>query len=306
MRVLSTAEQVRAALAPLRRTGRTVALVPTMGALHAGHLSLVRMAREHADVAVVSIFVNPLQFGPGEDLATYPRDLGGDLAQLAPAGVDLVFTPDAAAFTPPAGRTTVAVRGLTTVLEGASRPGHFDGVTTVVAKLLAVVRPDVAVFGEKDYQQLVVLHTMVADLDLGVEVLAGPLVREADGLALSSRNAHLSAVDRRQALALSAALGEVAAAWDADADRARSLLASRLRGAPGVRADYAEVVDPVTLAPLHGVVPGPARALVAAWVGRTRLIDNVGLQPTTPPMRRRPGVGAPTSPTATPTREHRS
>lgn len=281
MHVLSTAAQVRAALAPLRRAGRTVALVPTMGALHPGHLSLVRLARECADVVVVSIFVNPLQFGPGEDLTAYPRDLDGDLAQLDPAGVHLVFAPGAGAFTPPDRHTVVTVTGLSTVLEGASRPGHLDGVTTVVAKLLGVVQPDFAVFGEKDYQQLVVLRTMVADLDLGVELLAAPLVREPDGLALSSRNAYLSARERRQALALSAALAEVRVTWDGDADRARSLLASRLRSAPGVRPDYAEVVDPETLAPLHGIVTGPARALVAAGVGRTRLIDNVGLQTST-------------------------
>jgi pantoate--beta-alanine ligase len=266
-----------AALAPLRRAGTAVALVPTMGALHEGHLSLVRAAARVAPFTVVSIFVNPLQFAPHEDFAAYPRDLERDMALLEPAGADLVFAPEAAAFTPRGARTKVHVPGITERLEGASRPGHFDGVTTIVAKLFHAVRPDVALFGEKDFQQLAVIRAMVADLGFGVAIIGCPLVREPDGLALSSRNAYLSAEQRRDALALSQALQAVAAAWDGDADRARAELRRRLAEAPGVRPDYAEVVDPGTLEPLVGVTTGPARAVVAAFVGSTRLIDTLAL-----------------------------
>ncbi len=286
MKVLPTVAGLREALAPARRAGRVVGLVPTMGALHAGHLSLVTRARAETDVVVVSIFVNPLQFGPGEDYDTYPRDLDADLALLSPAGTDLVFAPRPTEFTPPARRTTVHVAALSTTLEGASRPTHFDGVTTIVAKLLSAVGPDRAYFGEKDYQQLAVIRTMVADLDLPVVIVGCPTVRDADGLALSSRNAYLSEQERRDALAISAALREAAAAWDGDAGAARSRLRSRLAAAPGLRLDYAEVVDPETLEPLESVAADPtrpARALVAAYVGppgrQTRLIDNVRLEP---------------------------
>ena len=273
---------LRAALAAARRHDRVIGLVPTLGALHEGHLSHVRRARSGCDVVVVSIFVNPLQFGPGEDFASYPRDLDRDLSLLAPEGVDVVFAPPRQGFVPDDMATTVHVAGLTDVLEGASRPGHFDGVTTVVAKLLNAVGPDRAYFGEKDYQQLLVVRRMVADLDVPVEVVAGPTVRETDGLALSSRNAYLSPRERAAALALPTALREVAAAWDGDADAARRRLRDRLASAPGVGLDYAEVADPGTLAPLEGAVSGPARALVAATVGATRLIDNVGLPPAAP------------------------
>jgi pantoate--beta-alanine ligase len=266
-----------AALTPARQAGTPVALVPTMGALHEGHLSLVRAAREHAPLTAVSIFVNPLQFGPSEDFESYPRDLDRDLELLAGVGADLVFAPDASAFTPQTARTVVHVPGITGRLEGASRPGHFDGVTTIVAKLLHAVRPDVALFGEKDFQQLVVIRTMVTDLGFGVEVVGCPVVREPDGLALSSRNAYLSAQERQDAVGLSRALHAVARAWDGDADRAREDLRTRLAGAPGIRPDYAEVVDPGTLEPLVGVTTGPARAVVAAFVGSTRLIDTLAL-----------------------------
>jgi pantoate--beta-alanine ligase len=250
-----------------------------MGALHKGHLSLVRMAAADCPTVVVSIFVNPLQFGPTEDFAAYPRDLDRDLAALEPLGVDVAFHPDVETFTPPGRLTTVRVDRLTDVLEGKTRPGHFDGVTTIVAKLLTVVGPDRAYFGEKDFQQLVVIRRMVADLDLPVEIVAGPIVRDADGLALSSRNAYLSAVERQQALALSQALFAAVAAWDGDADAVRALLRNTLEAAPGVRLDYAEVCDPETLEPLEGVAEGPAQALVAAWVGGARLIDNIRLEP---------------------------
>jgi pantoate--beta-alanine ligase len=279
--LVRTAAEVREHLAPARRAGRRIGFVPTMGALHEGHLSLVRAAARDCDVVVASIFVNPLQFGAGEDLDAYPRDLAGDLASLGPAGVDLVFHPDAVTFTPADRLTTVTVAGLTERYEGASRPTHFAGVTTIVTKLLHVVGPDLAYFGEKDYQQLAVLRRMVADLDFPVEIVGCPIVREADGLALSSRNAYLAAEERQQALALSRALFAVRDGWAGehagDVGWARETLASMLDAAPGVIRDYAEVVDPATLEPLEGVVEHPAQALVAARVGTTRLLDNVRL-----------------------------
>ena len=281
MRLLTDPAAVRARARAARAEGGVVGLVPTMGALHAGHLSLVDRARADCDLVVVSVFVNPLQFGPGEDYEAYPRDLDADARLLAAHGADLLFAPEAATFTPSDAATTVSVAGLGERLEGASRPGHFDGVATIVTKLLAVVEPDRAYFGEKDYQQLCVIRRLVADLALSPEVVAGPIVRDVDGLALSSRNAYLSAVEREQALALPRALANVAAAWDGDADAARSRLASALEAAEGVRCDYAEIADPDALAPLRGRVGGPARALAAVWVGApdapTRLIDNVAL-----------------------------
>ena len=276
---MQVAETVKAARALLEQLPRPVGLVPTMGALHRGHLSLVEAARRANATVAVSIFVNPLQFGPGEDFERYPRALDNDLALLREAAVDVVFAPSAAAFTPPHRLTTVSVAELTTRLEGASRPGHFDGVTTIVAKLLHAVAPDRAYFGEKDFQQLAVIRRMVADLDMPVAVVGCPIVREPDGLALSSRNAYLSAAQRQEAVALSAALQELAEDWDGDADAARSALRRRLSDASGFRLDYAEVIDPETLEPLEGVVGGPAQAVVAAYVGATRLIDNVRLEP---------------------------
>lgn len=274
-----TAAEVRAALEPARRAGATIGLVPTMGALHNGHLALVARAVADCDAVVVSIFVNPLQFGPGEDLDRYPRTLDADLDALAPHDVALIFHPDAAAFTPPEARTTVHVAGLTERLEGGSRPSHFDGVTTIVTKLLHVVGPDRAYFGEKDFQQQAVLRRMAADLDFGVDIVTCPVVRAADGLALSSRNAYLSPEERRDALALSRALHELAERYDGHAGRGAAWLRDRLGQAPGIRVDYAEVVDPETLEPLEGVHPDAAQAVVAAFVGRTRLIDTIRLEP---------------------------
>jgi pantoate--beta-alanine ligase len=282
--VARTPAELRTMLASSRRRGFEIGFVPTMGALHDGHLSLVRAARQDCDVVVVSIFVNPLQFAPGEDLEGYPRNLEADLELLKSAGVGVVFHPEAEAFTPPGRLTTVQVRALTERLEGASRPTHFTGVTTIVTKLFNVIAPDRAYFGEKDFQQLAILRQMAADLDFGVEIIGCPIVREPDGLALSSRNAYLSAEQRDQAVALSAALAAVAEGWHGehagDAKWARTTLRSMLEAAPGVRLDYAEVCDPETLEPLEGVVEGPAQALVAAFVGATRLIDNVRLDPT--------------------------
>ena len=277
MKVLAEVDPLRAGLAS---APGPVGLVPTMGALHDGHLSLVAAARVECATVVASIFVNPLQFGPSEDLARYPRDLDGDLAKLDAGGVDVVFTPDAATFTPANRLTTVQVAGLTDRLEGASRPGHFDGVATIVTKLFNVVAPQRAYFGEKDFQQLAVVRRMTRDLDVPVQIVGCPIVREPDGLAMSSRNVYLSALQRNQALALSRCLHAVSAGFDGDVDAARERLTSTLSAASGVRLDYAEIVDPETLAPLEGVVTGPAQALVAAFVGETRLIDNIRLEPT--------------------------
>jgi pantoate--beta-alanine ligase len=251
-----------------------VGLVPTMGALHAGHMSLVAAARARCPTVVASIFVNPLQFGDAEDLATYPRDLAGDLDDLRDAGVDAVFAPDAETFTRDLA-TSVQVTGVTDRYEGAFRPGHFAGVTTVVAKLFNAVGPDLAFFGEKDYQQLTTIRRMVADLNVPVDVIGLPTVRDDDGLALSSRNAHLSADERARALRLSQALQHAADSWQGDADAVRAALWSTLRDGDGIDVDYAEVVDADTLEPLSGGGHTAARALVAARVGGTRLIDNV-------------------------------
>jgi pantoate--beta-alanine ligase len=255
-------------------TDGPVGLVPTMGALHAGHMSLVAAARARCPTVVVSIFVNPLQFGDAEDLATYPRDLTRDLDELRAAGVDAVFAPDPDTFTRDL-LTSVEVKGVTDRYEGAFRPGHFAGVTTVVAKLFNAVGPDLAFFGEKDYQQLATIRRMVADLNVPVDVVGLPTVRDDDGLALSSRNVHLTADERARALRLSQGLRDAAATWGGDADAARGALWSVLRDGDGISVDYAEVVDPDTLEPLSGPGHDTARALVAARIGGTRLIDNL-------------------------------
>jgi len=257
----------------LRAAGRRVVLVPTMGALHAGHRELIRHARRApgSTVVVVSIFVNPLQFGPGEDLDRYPRPLEDDLAACREEGVELVFAPGVAEMYPEGAQTTIAAGSLATELEGAVRPGHFAGVLTVVAKLLHIVGPDIAFFGEKDYQQLVLVKRMVRDLDFPLAVVGVPTVREPDGLALSSRNAYLSAADRRRATVLNRALlagsGAAAGGPDAVLDAARDMLAKE----PSVAVDYLELRDPELGAP---PASGRARLLVAARVGPTRLIDN--------------------------------
>src|SRR6476659_10238786 len=259
----------------LRATGRRVMLVPTMGALHEGHLSLIRAAkRVQGAVVVVSIFVNPLQFGAGEDLDAYPRTLEDDLAALRSEGVEIVFAPTAAAMYPDGLRTSVQPGPLATELEGASRPTHFAGVLTVVLKLLQIVRPDRAFFGEKDYQQLVLIRRMVEDLNIGAEIVGVPTVREPDGLAMSSRNRYLSDVEREQAGALSAALlaGMYAASTGTPAalDAARAVLDE----VPAIDVDYLEVRDP-------GLGPAPAegaaRMVLAARLGNTRLLDNIAI-----------------------------
>jgi pantoate--beta-alanine ligase len=262
----------------LSRTVGRVGFVPTMGALHAGHAALLRTAREVVgpDAPVVaSIFVNPMQFGPGEDLDRYPRTLERDLETCAAEGVDLVFVPTVDTVYPGGDpQVTVDPGPLARVLEGASRPTHFHGVLTVVAKLLGLVRPDVSVFGEKDYQQLALIRRMVSDLCLGVDVVGTPTVREPDGLALSSRNAYLDPAARRSALALSAALFAARAAAGRGPDQALAEARAVLGAAPGVDLDYLELTAP-DLGPAPAT--GEARLLVAARVGSTRLIDNVAL-----------------------------
>ena len=259
----------------LRATGRRIVLVPTMGALHDGHLTLIRAARRvPGAVVVVSIFVNPLQFGAGEDLDAYPRTLDDDLDALRAEGVEIAFTPTADDMYPHGTRTTVVPGQLGAELEGASRPTHFAGVLTVVLKLFNTVRPDRAYFGEKDYQQLTLIRQMVADLDLGVEVQGVPIVREADGLAMSSRNRYLDPVQREQAGALSAALlaGMYSAAQGASValDAARAVLDE----VPALEVDYLELRDPALE---HAPAEGPARLLVAARLGHTRLLDNIAV-----------------------------
>jgi pantoate--beta-alanine ligase len=278
----STREALADALAPRRRAGTPVALVPTMGALHEGHAALLRRAREQAGdgAVVVSIFVNPMQFGPGEDLDRYPRTLDADLEICAREGVDVVFAP-ATGEVYPDGEPLVTVEPgpLAGQLEGASRPGHFRGVLTVVAKLLGLSRPDLAVFGEKDYQQLVLVRRMSRDLCLGVDVVGVPTVREPDGLALSSRNRFLASDDRRRAAVLSRALRAAQDRASYGVAAAREAAARELRTEPEVEVDYLSIRTPELTA--VGDVPQDARTeariLVAARVGSTRLIDNLPL-----------------------------
>jgi pantoate--beta-alanine ligase len=274
---VTTIAEVRAACDAARAAGRTVGFVPTMGFFHEGHRSLMRAARAENDVVVLSLFVNPTQFGPSEDLAGYPRDPEGDAAVAVAEGVDVLFTPDVDEMYPAGARTTVHVAGLTDVLCGASRPGHFDGVTTVVTKLFSIVGGCRAYFGRKDAQQLAVIRRMTVDLDLPVEVVGCPLVREADGLALSSRNSYLTDEQRRAATILSGALymaSEAVVAGVRDASAIRQLIADTIAHAPLVRLDYAEVVDAATLDPIDEI-HGDTLVALAAHVGKARLIDNI-------------------------------
>ncbi|MCL1871518.1 MAG: pantoate--beta-alanine ligase [Promicromonosporaceae bacterium] len=281
MRVVRTVAELREALGPHREAGERIGLVPTMGALHEGHLSLVRAAREASDVVVVSVFVNPTQFNDPADLAAYPRTEDADVALAASAGADLVFAPEPAEMYPHGYATTVTVRGpVTESLEGAKRGvGHFDGVATVVTKLLLAVGPDAAWFGAKDAQQVVVVRRVVADLGIPVRIEVGLTVREADGLAMSSRNVRLGPEDRVRALALSRALRAVQTAVDdgTDAAAARDAGLKEL-AADGIEPEYLALVDPATLEPVT-VVDRPALALVAAYVGTVRLIDNMTVTP---------------------------
>ncbi len=275
--IVRSVDRLREVVGGWRRVGLTLALVPTMGALHAGHLELVRLAMRIADRTCVSLFVNPAQFGPNEDFAVYPRDEAGDARLLSAEGAHLLFAPEADEMYPPGSLTRISVPGLGDVLEGTFRPGFFTGVATVVGKLFLQVSPDVAIFGEKDYQQLQVIRRMVADLFLPVRIEGAPTVREADGLALSSRNAYLSADERRIAPALQALLRRVATeAAGGDVARSTTRAAADLLAAGFDRIDYLEVRDAATLQAWAGP-PRPGRVLAAAWLGRTRLIDNVAV-----------------------------
>ena len=280
LELLRTVDEALRWVGSSQRRGGRLALVPTMGSLHEGHLALIREGKRVADRVVATVFVNPTQFGPNDDLSRYPHDMDGDLKKCRDAGVEAVFAPDAAELYPPGFQTFVEVREISRGLCGDKRPGHFRGVATVVAKLLCLFRPHVAVFGEKDYQQLQVIRRLNLDLNLGSEIISVPTVRDRDGLAMSSRNAYLSQSERRRALSISAGLrraqervkqgvketGELAKIMREELERAQ------------LREDYIAIVDAETLAPLERISPErPARALIAAFVGPTRLIDNLPL-----------------------------
>jgi pantoate--beta-alanine ligase len=273
-------ETLRARVAELRAGGATIALVPTMGALHAGHMALVAEGRRRASHVVASIFVNPKQFGAGEDLSTYPRREASDIRMLEEEGCALLWAPDVAAMYPEGHATKVSVSGVSDGLDGAARPGHFDGVATVVLKLFNQVQPDFAVFGEKDFQQLAVIRRLVRDVDLPLEIAGVPTQRDADGLALSSRNAYLTDEERRAARALPRALGEAAGIIQGGGDIAAALAGARekLAKAGFDPVDYVELRGAETLAPVSKL-ERPARLLAAAKLGRTRLIDNLAVLP---------------------------
>lgn len=276
MQIVRQLDPLRDALAEFRTAGSTIGLVPTMGALHAGHMRLVEVAKEHCDTVVASIFVNPAQFGVGEDLDAYPRQEAADAAMLDAAGVALLWAPTVDQIYPSGYATNVSVSGISDGLCGAARPGHFDGVATVVAKLFNQIRPDAAFFGEKDYQQLAVIRRMARDLDFTHEIIGVPTVRDPDGLALSSRNAYLTAEQRADAAALPQAMQTAAQSIAAGAEVAATLADAKARIlASGFhKLDYLELRDANTLA-LLDVFTRPSRLFVAAHIGRTRLIDNI-------------------------------
>lgn len=277
MEILRTAQDLRQRARFARAQGRIIGLVPTMGALHAGHASLMRAARRECGFVAVSIFVNPTQFAPNEDFARYPRSFEADCALAESEGADVVFAPAVEELYPPSAATFIEVEGLSNRLDGKSRPGHFRGVATVVAKLLAAAEADRAYFGQKDAAQVAVLRRMVADLRFGTELVVCPIVREPDGLALSSRNRFLNPAERAQALVLVRAVRRVEALVTAGERNAEALLAAAqatFAAEPRVRVDYAELVDWATLEPVSEAAPGTLFA-VAAWVGATRLIDNM-------------------------------
>jgi len=286
VQIIREASRLGPALSILRGGGESLALVPTMGALHAGHISLIEAAKLRADKVAATIFVNPLQFGANEDLDSYPRQEATDITMLRAAGCDLLWLPTAAEIYPEGFATNVSVSGVSERWDGAARPGHFDGVATVVAKLLLSVRPDVALFGEKDFQQLAVIRRMVADLGLGIEIVGVPTARDQDGLALSSRNAYLSTDEREKALALPRGLqaarqdileGKPVAATLFSAEEALLI-------AGFSRVDYFALVDAATLEPLEQAA-GTMRLIAAAVIGRTRLIDNLAVEMEQSPSR---------------------
>jgi len=279
MKVFATIPDMRAALRGVHAEGKRLGLVPTMGALHEGHLSLVRAAKSQCQAVAVSIFVNPTQFGPNEDFAKYPRTFERDRDLLQKEGVDFIFAPSAEEMYPGGASTWVTVEGMSERLCGRSRPGHFRGVTTVVAKLFHIVQPDLAFFGQKDAAQAAIIRRMVRDLNLPVEIVVCPIVREPSGLAMSSRNAYLSPQQRQSALALYGSLKEIKRRFQSGERNAANLIAAGkqvVAGEPSVRLDYLEIVDPETLEPLPAV-NRTALVAIAGFVGNTRLIDNVVL-----------------------------
>ena len=282
VKICATIPDARAAGRAAGANSKRLGLVPTMGALHEGHLSLVRAAKAQCDAVAVSIFVNPTQFGPTEDLAKYPRQFERDRALLEKEGVDILFAPSVDEMYRKGEATWVMVEGLSGKLDGRSRPGHFRGVTTVVAKLFHILEPDVAFFGQKDAAQVAIIRRFVRDLNFPVEIAVCPIVREPDGLAMSSRNAYLNPEERQHALVLQRSLREVEKQFHAGETRAPRLIAAARRiiaQEPQVRLDYFEIVDPDTLEPIEQTSQQPALVAVAAYVGATRLIDNVLLGP---------------------------
>jgi pantoate--beta-alanine ligase len=281
MKLVRTIEEMRAFREVMRRSGKRLGLVPTMGALHEGHLSLVRAAREKSDVVAVSIFVNPTQFGPNEDFAKYPRNLKNDCALIEREQVDVVFAPSVEAMYPAGAVTWVTVEGMSDRLCGRSRPGHFRGVTTVVSKLFHIIEPDAAFFGQKDAAQVAIIRRMVRDLNVPVSIEVCPIIRDPDGLALSSRNAYLNPEERKSALVLHRALQRAQKLFEGgERDSAKLIAAGEQEFAkePAARLDYFDVVDPDSLESIRAI---PKRALiaVAAYVGNTRLIDNILVDP---------------------------
>jgi len=277
MLTITSASQITALSREARRSGQRLGFVPTMGALHQGHISLVRTARSRSDLTVVSIFVNPKQFGPNEDFGKYPRALEADSELLVNEKVDYLFTPSVEEMYPAGACTWVTVEGISDRLDGRSRPGHFRGVTTVVAKLFNIVQPDLAFFGQKDAAQAAIIRQMVADLNFDLDIVVCPIVREPDGLAMSSRNVYLDAAQRKQATVLNRALMRVQMLADrGETDAGRLAAAGRevMAEEPSVRPDYFEVVDPDSLQPVSNILRG-ALVAVAAYVGSTRLIDNI-------------------------------
>jgi pantoate--beta-alanine ligase len=277
MKICQTIEEMHAACRVARSSGKRLGFVPTMGALHEGHLSLVRAAKTNSDTVAASIFVNPTQFSPTEDLAKYPRDFESDRALLGKEGVALLFSPSVQEMYPTGAVTWVTVEGLSEKLDGKSRPGHFRGVTTVVAKLFHILEPDAAFFGQKDAAQLAIIRRMVRDLNFPVEIIACPIVREKDGLAMSSRNAYLNAEQRGQATVLCRSLTCVRQLWETGETGPDKLLTAGLKELEkekSVRVDYFEIIDPNSLNPVQKAEKGTLIA-IAAWLGATRLIDNI-------------------------------
>jgi len=281
MRLIKTIDEMREVRKATRKSGQRLGLVPTMGALHEGHLSLVRAAREKSDIVAVSIFVNPTQFGPNEDFAKYPRNLENDSKMLERDQVDVIFAPSVDDMYPADAVTWVTVEGMSDRLCGRSRPGHFRGVTTVVAKLFHIIEPDVAFFGQKDAAQITIIRRMVRDLNMPVEIGVGAIVRESDGLALSSRNAYLDPQERKSALVLHRSLQSAAQLFQRGERNSESLIAAgkqEFANLPNARLDYFEIVDPNSLEPL-ATISNRALIAVAAFIGNTRLIDNVIVDP---------------------------